>query len=100
MLHEGYKMELRILIFVASLEPMIVYVNPRPIFRLCHDLYDPKQNNREAHVCNPKTLKQYLDDMDLLGLEEYMIKQGFVTEKGWANSTFIPNLKKLIITLF
>ncbi len=100
MTHEGFKMELRILVFVASLDPMIIYVNPRPVFRLCAEPFKLNFNNREAHVCNPKALRQYLDHMDLPLFEEFMIKEGHVTERGWIEREFIPNLKKLIIHLF
>ncbi|CAD8132232.1 unnamed protein product [Paramecium pentaurelia] len=116
-LYKGHKIEFRIYIYLASSNPLQLYVYKRALIKRCANEYDPLSEQIPAHICNTavteKTHKNQTNqgdgnfeqedeemfiDWNLEGIEELLIEQGRISKKKrWLQDYLYPRIYSKII---
>lgn len=107
-------------IYVASSQPLILYVYKRPLIKRCASIFNVKSQEISSHICNTavveKTMKDKEDnddntveqddpqekdeefiDWDFEGLQDLLFSQGRIKTKTWLNKEFYPLIYRTLI---
>lgn len=100
MLYNGRKIEVRIYVFIASTNPLIIYSQNLAHLRMCGVKYDRHSNQKEVHVCNVAVSKKVSNnsvvDFPLEGLQEYLLKKGEINDTDWLHNKVYPQIYRAV----
>ncbi|KAL4448661.1 hypothetical protein ABPG74_012750 [Tetrahymena malaccensis] len=102
-LHDNKKLEVRIYFFIASTDPLIIYVQKLALLKKCANDYDKFDYDFSKHVCNTSISKQITDsfvvEFALEGLEKYLLENNKITNPNWLEEEIYPQIYRAVTHL-